>query len=511
MLKSWVLPKAALVFRALSFCALAQTLVACGDLAVFLSQPQTIKTSQGFESVEVGEDGYFRVSWDSPGSDPSSSADYDLYLLKLPELPASLKAQPSMRLTSELVSITAISREDSLSLKDHGTLLTNLKGMQTYIHQEKIDPKLFYVFSIKGKSSKAAARNGMVSAKVNFTSPTLTRSSWNRDSATLSWDYVSGATSYDIFDSNDLSKVLFTSESVSAELSFDKAAERKDYCVRSRRGALLSDECVPIQGVGKDWTVHIVEISGPTAVNDYYRAGDSLDISVRFSNSVTLKPGATTKLPFYIGSLANASYLSGSGTDTLTFRYTVQAGDVSQGLLPVPQLIVTPTEGLVDSLGQAVDLSIYRFHYEQSTNVKIDADPPTVDVGADRSATSPITLAATSNGASTFSWSQVSGPGTAQFSAADKATTEFSAAGDGVYVVRLTVEDDSGLSAQDDLQIIWDNNAPIVNVGTDRSLNASTLIDATTSGGSSYQWTQISGPGTISFGTPTTEDSTVSA
>jgi hypothetical protein len=505
------LPKLARLLQVLSFCAMAQCLTACDDLAVFVAQPRTIKTSEGFQSVDIGEDGYFHLTWDAIEKDATRSGNYNLYLLKTAELPASLKAAPSSpQLSNNLLDITTISLEDSLSLSDQGVLLSNLKDLASYKHQEKIDPKIYYIFSIRSKSSRVSAPGRMVSVKVNFKAPGQTRSSWNRDGASLSWDYVAGASSYDIYDANDQAQVLFTSRTLSTAVSFAEAAQPKDYCVRSRRGELSSDECTPIAGVGKGWKVRIAEITSAQAAQNFYRSGDTIEVNVRFTNPVTLSPGSVVTLPLYMGTLATATYVGGSGSDTLTFQYTVQASDVSSGFIPVHELAINTPTGLIDSLGQAVDVGVYRFNYENMRDVKIDADPPTVNLGADRVATGPIQLTAATQGAVKYKWTQISGPGTAQFSQADKPETEFSATVDGIYLIRLSVEDDSGLTAEDDLQVHWDITAPIVNVGTDRSLNSSTLIDASTSGASSYQWTMISGPGSVTFGSVNAEDTTVS-
>src|SRR3989344_1869608 len=64
-------------------------------------------------------------------------------------------------------------------------------------------------------------------------------------------------------------------------------------------------------------------------------------------------------------------------------------------------------------------------------------------------------------------------------------------------------------------EINIDKTVPNVNAGADKITNEEFTQDATasdtTSGIASYSWTQTSGPGTITFGTPETEDITVSA
>ncbi|TAH21410.1 MAG: T9SS C-terminal target domain-containing protein [Cytophagales bacterium] len=74
----------------------------------------------------------------------------------------------------------------------------------------------------------------------------------------------------------------------------------------------------------------INSISSPTA-NGTYGIGSNIDITVTFSENVTVT--GTPQLT--LGTTPTnrvANYVSGSGTNTLTFRYTVQATDVSTDL-----------------------------------------------------------------------------------------------------------------------------------------------------------------------------------
>jgi|GEM_PF-2062529 S-layer homology domain. len=62
-------------------------------------------------------------------------------------------------------------------------------------------------------------------------------------------------------------------------------------------------------------------------ISKTYIAGDTLDFTVQFNENVTVT--GTPYLPVTIGSTTvQAQYASGSGTNTLLFSYTVQAGDL---------------------------------------------------------------------------------------------------------------------------------------------------------------------------------------
>lgn len=72
-------------------------------------------------------------------------------------------------------------------------------------------------------------------------------------------------------------------------------------------------------------------VIGVTGINGPYKQGNTIAITVKFSRAVTVT--GTPQLELETGTTdRTASYFSGSGTDTLTFHYTVQAGDSSADL-----------------------------------------------------------------------------------------------------------------------------------------------------------------------------------
>ena len=80
----------------------------------------------------------------------------------------------------------------------------------------------------------------------------------------------------------------------------------------------------------------ITSVTGPNAGN--YSDGNDLDFTVQFSEAVNVT--GTPRLQLTIGSTTRfANYVSGSGTNTLLFRYKVQAGDLdSNGIAVVSPL-----------------------------------------------------------------------------------------------------------------------------------------------------------------------------
>lgn len=86
---------------------------------------------------------------------------------------------------------------------------------------------------------------------------------------------------------------------------------------------------------------------------------------------------------------------------------------------------------------------------------------------------------------------------------------------DGTYTVQISAVDTVGNSAVRSFVFIVDSTAPEVDAGLDVIQNGQFTQNATVTdapnGTLTYEWTQISGPGTITFGTPNAEDTTVQA
>ncbi len=114
----------------------------------------------------------------------------------------------------------------------------------------------------------------------------------------------------------------------------------------------------------------------------------------------------------------------------------------------------------------------------------------------------------------TITWSQVSGPGSANFTNVNSLTTTVSFPQAGTYVLRLTA-DDSQLSSTSDVTMTVNtpgtgNQRPTVNAGSNQTItlpSAANLSGSATDDGlpnppnaMTYLWTKVSGPGTVTFG-----------
>ena len=128
--------------------------------------------------------------------------------------------------------------------------------------------------------------------------------------------------------------------------------------------------------------------SRPKAEFDVYGRDETIEVTVGFDQDVTAGDEAAAALALDESSGSrNARYISGSGTNTLTFRYTVQEGDVDEdGIMvsfPVGQDVkATGTEVSYNPhpAGDGVVLQSEAFLYHKVDGSLLGADetPPTV-------------------------------------------------------------------------------------------------------------------------------------
>ena len=203
--------------------------------------------------------------------------------------------------------------------------------------------------------------------------------------------------------------------------------------------------------------------------------------------------------------IASYTWSKQSGTGAITFG-TGSAEDTTISADAEEAYVLRLT--VVDNAGNSA--------YDELT-FTWDTTGPSVNVGSNLIVNQQYSMNATvsdSSGVASYTWSKQSGTGTVTFGTGSAEDTTISANAEELYVLRLTVVDNAGNSAHDELNFTWDTTAPSVNVGGDVSVNAIHAMNATSSdanGIATYSWSKQSGAGTITFSAGTSEDTNISA
>ncbi len=119
-------------------------------------------------------------------------------------------------------------------------------------------------------------------------------------------------------------------------------------------------------------------LSVTVPANGTYVAGDNLDFSVTFSKPVEVS-GGTPGLPISIGTeTVQATLTGGSGTSTLSFRYTVQNNDFDSNGISLAASIASSGATLKDASGNAANLTLK--NVPATSGVLVDAVAPQLTV-----------------------------------------------------------------------------------------------------------------------------------
>ncbi|MBN9384755.1 MAG: T9SS type A sorting domain-containing protein [Chitinophagaceae bacterium] len=189
-------------------------------------------------------------------------------------------------------------------------------------------------------------------------------------------------------------------------------------------------------------TVNAAPVNQPPTVN----AGANQTITLPAS-SVTLSGSATDT----DGTIASYAWAKVSGPSSGTITSASSATTTVTGLTQGTYVFsLTATDNLGAKTAANVQITV---------NPAAINQPPTVDAGPDQSITLPNVVAAMLNGTATgtiksYKWVQVSGPTTVYFVNSSLPATEAKNLNvAGIYVLKLTVTDNSGATASDNMQV----------------------------------------------------------
>jgi hypothetical protein len=149
-------------------------------------------------------------------------------------------------------------------------------------------------------------------------------------------------------------------------------------------------------------TITVVDDVAPTVAsvavpsNAWYVAGQNLDFTVNFSESVTVDTtGGTPRIALTVGTTTvYATYLSGSGTSAFVFRYTVQANDLDTNGIAVGTLALNGGT-LADATGNNAVLTLNSV--ANTSAVLVDAVNPSAPTTPDLALVSDSGTSGTDN------------------------------------------------------------------------------------------------------------------
>ncbi len=203
-------------------------------------------------------------------------------------------------------------------------------------------------------------------------------------------------------------------------------------------------------------TVSAVAITGATgAQNHTLNAGDTVTVTVTMSESVTVT--GTPQLALNIGgTTVQANYASGSGTDTLTFTYTIQAGQtdtngisIDANSLSLNGGSIRDTAGNNAALGHAAVADNASYLVDTTAPTAPVIDPVSTDnvISASEANSTVITGTAEANATITLTLGTATRTVTANASGVwtySVTSADITAMGQGAETIRATATDTAG-------------------------------------------------------------------
>ena len=207
---------------------------------------------------------------------------------------------------------------------------------------------LLGVLALNGGTIQDAATNdanttlilvpSLANVRVNNTIPTVNITSAAPDplnsnfTATITFsEAVTGFTVADLISINATASNLQTSDNITYTVDLAPAA---DGTVSLQAPANAAENIGHNGNTASNTLTRTYDVTAPTVTsvgvpaNGYYKAGDALSFTVNFSENVTVNAGGTPDISLVIGSTTrHALYTGGSGTNALTFSYTVLSGE----------------------------------------------------------------------------------------------------------------------------------------------------------------------------------------
>ncbi|MDO8407657.1 MAG: Ig-like domain-containing protein [bacterium] len=209
---------------------------------------------------------------------------------------------------------------------------------------------------------------------------------------------------------------------------------------------------VAVDGIAPVLTSVSISSSNAKDGTAWAKEGDTVTVSFTASEELDEDPIVTID-----GNPADA--VTNPSGDNWTATRVMQAGD-TEG-------VVTFTIDFEDVAVPTHNLGTQVTAITTGTNITYDETVPEVDAGPNQEVNAIVSQdaitddpGAFASGIDTWLWEKITGPGAVVFGSATVEDTTIVADTDGVYIIRLTVEDEAGNVDDDEIQLIWDTLAP---------------------------------------------------
>lgn len=197
---------------------------------------------------------------------------------------------------------------------------------------------------------------------------------------------VGGATKYAEYVSGDGTKTLTFTYTIGAGEDDDDGISLASTSIDLNSGSINFDgttgTLASSLSLGSlDLAEVLIDTTAPGApsitppISMIYYLGDQLSISATYDEDVFVT--GSPKIPFTLsGSTVYADYVSGSGSSTLLFKYTVTSSDLDMDGISIPSPIDLNSGTIKDEAGNAATLV---YNVTNHPTVYIDGDTPIVD------------------------------------------------------------------------------------------------------------------------------------
>ena len=267
----------------------------------------------------------------------------------------------------------------------------------------------------------------------------------------------------------------------------------------------------------------VIQVTSPTA-NATYKIGDQVDVQVNFDSTVDVT--GTPQLTLETGTTDRViNYVSGSGTSSLTFRYTVQAGDVTADL-DYKNSTMALNGGAIKSHANAADAELTLptpggvASLSVNKAIVIDGIAPALTITSNKSLlgasdTAIITFTFSEDPGSSFTAADITASGgtlgTLNGSSGLTRTATFTPNANGTATISVasgTYADAAGNvnSSSSNLSVTVDTVAPTVAITSNKSVlkagdTAAITFTFTEDPGASFTWNGSTGDVVVSGGT----------